>query len=456
MSTVTIATTRTRRPAAKGLVLPQTSNEGLTVAERFVVPNLTIKQILDVVPYVTSAGSRYATLLRTQALALIEIFDAAIFAVLLWVAHTYIPEINPTNVHLQHPSLYTSAHVLAWSIYGFAAGLVKMGWFVLGHECGHGAFSPNQTVNDIIGFIIHSSIGVPYFSWKISHKLHHSNTSHLTKDQPFVPYTREEWGLQPMNPEHENAAGSWVSLELQEAFQEVLEYSTSWSIVSLTGQLFIGWWAYLLADVKGQHRNHPTWANHFLPTSPIFTPQQSKQVLMSSVGVICWFIAIAYAVQTFGFVAVFRTYAVPYMWMTHWLVFITYLQHSDPALPKYEASAFTFARGALSTFDRELMGGPGIVGKISNYLCATATHGICETHIVHHSCSRIPHYHAWEAKTRVDELLRSHGIQPQGNPATWSEAMRILRECKFVESEGEVRFYKNAKGQAARVPVFSQ
>ncbi|KAG8989599.1 hypothetical protein FRB94_000992 [Tulasnella sp. JGI-2019a] len=287
------------------------------------------------------------------------------------------------------------------------------------------------------------------------HKLHHASTSHLTKDQPFVPYTREEWGLDPLNLEKEDLAGSWVSHDLQEVFQEVMEYSPVWNIVSLTGQLFIGWWAYLLADVKGQHRNHPTWTSHFLPSSPIFTPYQSRQVIMSAGGVAIWFAAIFYAIHTFGFLPVFRTYIAPYLWMTHWLVFITYLQHSDPLLPKYEASVFTFARGALSTFDRELMGGPGIFGKVCNYVCATATHGICETHITHHSCSRIPHYHAWEAKKSIDELLKRHGIQPQGNPATWTEALRILRECKFVESEGEVRFYKNAKGQAARVPVFS-
>jgi omega-6 fatty acid desaturase (delta-12 desaturase) len=30
---------------------------------------------------------------------------------------------------------------------------------------------------------------------------------------------------------------------------------------------------------------------------------------------------------------------------------------------------------------------------------------------------------------------------------------RCFRECKFVEDEGNVVFYKNAKGLAVRVPV---
>ena len=31
---------------------------------------------------------------------------------------------------------------------------------------------------------------------------------------------------------------------------------------------------------------------------------------------------------------------------------------------------------------------------------------------------------------------------------------RVFRECKFVEDEGDILFYKNAKGLAASRPVF--
>lgn len=166
----------------------------------------------------------------------------------------------------------------------------------------------------------------------------------------------------------------------------------------------------------------------------------------------------------------------PYLWVNHWLILITFLQHTDPALPHYQASSFTFPRGALSTFDRVLMGGPGIIGSITGWICGTATHGISETHVAHHTCSKIPHYHAWEAKAALDQRLAREGIYLQGNPGTWSEALRIVRECRvgiltypcamlrplmfsfilqFIEDEGEVRFYKNARGKAARVAVFS-
>jgi omega-6 fatty acid desaturase (delta-12 desaturase) len=60
---------------------------------------------------------------------------------------------------------------------------------------------------------------------------------------------------------------------------------------------------------------------------------------------------------------------------------ITFLQHTDPVLPHYSASKWTFARGALATIDRNLL------GPIGPYI----THGICETHVAHHISSKIPH-----------------------------------------------------------------
>ena len=78
--------------------------------------------------------------------------------------------------------------------------------------------------------------------------------------------------------------------------------------------------------------------------------------------------------------------------VNHWLVLITFLQHTDPILPHYRAPEFNFARGALSTFDRELLGD---CGRLMAWFGATATHGISETHVAHHLCSKIPHYHAY-------------------------------------------------------------
>ncbi|KIO29405.1 hypothetical protein M407DRAFT_21470 [Tulasnella calospora MUT 4182] len=285
------------------------------------------------------------------------------------------------------------------------------------------------------------------------HSKHHAQTGHLTGDQVFVPKTRSELGLPHLDHERENLEGTRVSVDLQELLSEALEEAPIVSIFWLTAQLLCGWPLYLIKNATGQ-RSYPRFTNHFVVTKPLFAPHHLKEVFISDIGVFLWVASILYSIKVFGFLKVFRIYLFPYLWVNHWLVLITFLQHTDPALPHYQASAFNFPRGALSTFDRELMGGPGIIGKITGWICGTITHGICETHVTHHICSKIPHYHAWEAREAVNKRLARDGIYVQGNPATWSEALRVMRECKFVEDEGEVRFYKNAQGKTARVPIF--
>lgn len=60
------------------------------------------------------------------------------------------------------------------------------------HECGHQAFSTSKTLNNTIGWVVHSSLLVPYHAWRISHSRHHASTGSLTRDEVFVPRTRKE------------------------------------------------------------------------------------------------------------------------------------------------------------------------------------------------------------------------------------------------------------------------
>jgi omega-6 fatty acid desaturase (delta-12 desaturase) len=115
--------------------------------------------------------------------------------------------------------------------------------------------------------------------------------------------------------------------------------------------------------------------------------------------------------------------------VNHWLVLITFLQHTDPLIPHYRAPEFTFPRGALSTLDRKLFGD---LGAIPAWLGATLTHGISETHVLHHVSSKIPHYNAWEASAALRQRLQRSGIVLDGGAAGWAEVYRCFRECKVV------------------------
>ncbi|KAG8984565.1 hypothetical protein FRB90_005225 [Tulasnella sp. 427] len=442
-----MASTLTNRKAASS----KASSPASTVVEedipKYIVPDITVKDLLGAIPQHCHERSFFRS-------SLYVVWDFAWLGLFLYTATTQIPKINPENISLPHPALYKVARGSAWLFYDFCAGLVGTGLWVIAHECGHQSYSTSKLANNTVGWLLHSALGVPYHSWRITHGKHHAQTSHLTGDQVFVPKTRTERGLPPLNAEKENLEGTKVSLDLQEIFSEALEDAPIMSVVWLTAQLALGWPLYLIRNATGQ-RSYPRFTNHFAPKGPLFAPHQFTDIIISDIGVFIWMACLAYAFKTYGFLNVFRIYFLPYLWVNHWLVLITFLQHTDPALPHYQASAFTFPRGALSTFDRELMGGPGIIGKITGWICATATHGISETHVAHHICSKIPHYNAWEARDAINARLARDGIHVQGNPGTWSEALRVIRECKFIEDEGEVRFYKNAQGKAARVPVFS-
>lgn len=133
-------------------------------------------------------------------------------------------------------------------------------------------------------------------------------------------------------------------------------------------QLF-GWPAYLFTNASGQAW-YPTWTNHFDPKSLIFDARHRSDVLISDAFLIGMFTLLTLFGQKMGgFGEVVKYYGIPYLAVNHWLVMITYLQHTDPQLPHYRADQWNFVRGALCTIDRNLL------GPVGPYLM----HGITET-----------------------------------------------------------------------------
>jgi omega-6 fatty acid desaturase (delta-12 desaturase) len=66
------------------------------------------------------------------------------------------------------------------------------------------------------------SLGVPYHSWRITHAKHHASTGHMTQDQVFVPRTRTQRSLPPLNPEGETLAGASISQEVLKELYDAL------------------------------------------------------------------------------------------------------------------------------------------------------------------------------------------------------------------------------------------
>ena len=237
---------------------------------------------------------------------------------------------------------------------------------MLGHECGHGAFSPSAKLNDTVGFILHILLLTPYFAWKSTHRRHHIYANNLTMDHNYVPPQRQEYESSLMLT--------------SERFEDLVEDSPIFVLLRIILQQAIGFPWYLLTNISaapGSHvRNHstkPLGNSHFAPNGSLFRDTEAPLIFLSDVGLAAACIGLHFAGQHIGYSTLALLYLQPYMWLNHWIVAITYLHHTHPDVPKFEAEAWTFLKGATATVDRDF-------GWIGRHIF----HGIIEYHVVHH------------------------------------------------------------------------
>ncbi|KAK3486692.1 fatty acid desaturase-domain-containing protein [Neurospora hispaniola] len=399
-----------------------------TYGNEFEVPDFTIKDIRDAIPahcFERSALHSLAHVVR----------DIIYLTVTFYVWNKYVtPEYIPMK----------AARVVLWGLYTFMQGLFGTGLWVLAHECGHQAFSPSRLINDTVGWVLHSALLVPYFSWKFSHSKHHKATGNIERDMVFVPRTREQFASRIGRFVHE--------------ISELTEETPIYTLIHLIGQQLIGWPNYLMTNVtghnfherqregrgKGKKNGWFTGVNHFNPSSPLYEEREAPWIIVSDIGIAIAATALIYLGNTFGWSNMFVWYFLPYLWVNHWLVAITYLQHTDPSLPHYTPDQWNFVRGAAATIDREF----GFIGR-------HLLHGIIETHVLHHYVSTIPFYHADEASEAIKKVMgRHYRADVQDGPIGFIKAMwKAARWCQWVEptegAEGKgkgVLFYRNQNG----------
>jgi fatty acid desaturase len=316
--------------------------------------------------------------------------------------------------------------VAGWSLYAFWMGTILTGPWVLGHECGHGAFSPSQTFNDVVGFVVHQALLVPYFAWQYTHAKHHRRTNHLTDGESHVPSTGVENGLGPHND--------------RQSFYAVLHEAMgdgAFAVFQIWTHLVIGWPLYLLglaSTGKLKHDGTPlngAVADHFRPHSPMFPAKMSTKILLSTVTEIVTLAGLIYLGHTVGHIKVFLWYWCPYFYVNAWLVLYTWLQHTDPSVPQYGDGEWTWVKGALSTIDRPY----GIFDFFH--------HTIGSTHVVHHLFHEMPWYNAGKATVAVKAFLEPQGLYNY-DPTHWILAMwRIAHTCHYVEADTGIQYFKS-------------
>jgi omega-6 fatty acid desaturase (delta-12 desaturase) len=283
-------------------------------------------------------------------------------------------------------SLFVSAPL--WALYSFVQGCFFTGLWILAHECGHDSFSDNVTVNAVTGWFLHSMLMVPFFSWKFSHARHHRYHNHMEKDTVFVPHRKSEVDSRKTEPS-----------VLGKIIDHTAADTPIVTIVALIFHQVLGWPAYILMNAgagvksltKSDRKSTASYKqSHLDPTAHVFTPSEASFVALSNVGLALTTGALYLASKSVGISTVLLAYGLPYLWMNHWIgkslgsaptrrgssftiVAITYLHHTHPEAPHYEAEDWTFIKGAASTVDREF----GFIGR-------HIFHGIIEYHVVHH------------------------------------------------------------------------
>ncbi|KAG6913297.1 hypothetical protein DXG01_008117, partial [Tephrocybe rancida] len=275
-------------------------------------------------------------------------------------------------------------------------GLIFTGIWVIGHECGHGAFSDYKILNDVLGFITHTLLWTPYFSWKISHHRHHSHHASMERDEVFVPKTREDLNIP------EEVEGEMIK------FSEIFADTPIYTLGMLISQQLLAFPAYLSNSV-------------------LFTKGQRNAVMVSNVGLAIMVRGTIYMYERYGGVNLVKYYAIPWLVVTHWFAMITFLQHTDPELPHYRGNAWNFQRGAAATMDRNFLGWQG-------------------SFFLHDFFPKMPFYHGAAATEHLKAFIGGY-YQYSDKPA-FQALWDNYKRCQFVDNSGDIIFYRDMNGQA--------
>ena len=298
--------------------------------------------------------------------------------------------------HLDAQPLAPALRLLLWLAYAVVQGTVCTGLWVIAHECGHGGFSSYPAVNDAVGLVTHSALLVPYFSWKFSHARHHAGTGSLTRDEVFVPPTAVQFG----------GKADMLKTERGRAFK-------------LAATLLLGWPLYLVKNA-GSLKYAGKHADHFWPWSPIFVSAKERLlVAVSDVALVAVLLGLRSVALVHGAGWVMKAYGMPLVVVNFWLVMITLLQHSHPALPHFGDAQWDWLRGACSTVDRDY-----------GWLLNTLHHHIADTHVAHHIFSSLPHYHAVEATAALRKVMGPYAMKDDRN--VFSAMWQDWRDCVYV------------------------
>lgn len=304
---------------------------------------------------------------------------------------------------------------IGWGFYAFWQGSAFTGLWVLAHECGHGGFSASKRINDSVGFVLHSSLLVPYFSWQFSHAKHHAKTNNLVDGESHNPDTADD-----------------LSYLLGINYYKLYDLlgDDGFAAFQLFAHLVVGWPIYLLTNATGGRRafgGKPVTGimDHFRPSSGLFPRQWSRRIAASTAGVLLAITCLAQLGRIFGAARIFFLYVPAYLVCNGWLVLYTWLQHTHEDLAHYGDDEWSWVKGALSTIDRPYSECFGFHDWMH--------HRIGSTHVFHHVFSAAPCYKAVEATRHLKAFLEPRGLYNYDKRPILQAAWETAKRCHGVD-----------------------
>jgi len=272
-----------------------------------------------------------------------------------------------------HPIVW----LVGWAAFIFYQGVNFTAIWVLAHECGHGAFTKYEWLNDLVGYILHTALLVPYFPWKFTHASHHHYTNNIEKDEVWVPQVTKD---------RENDLKAFTERTT------TLKGTVGTAIQAFVVSIF-GWPVYLATNSTAAQKTD-NFVNHFMYSDELFRGKPQWKIHASTAGMIVWACVIAYLATVLGSGVMLKLYVLPLLVCNFFLVAITYLQHTHESVAHYKDSEWNWLLGALCTIDRTM--GSFLDRKL---------HLIHVTHVCHHLFSYIPFYHSKEVTESIKPIL---------------------------------------------------
>lgn len=286
---------------------------------------------------------------------------------------------------------------LLWQLPALAAAWLFAGWaltgiFVIGHDCGHMAFSERRWVNELVGHLCLAVEFTGFHNWRIWHNYHHAKTQLRAVDP--------DW------PEKMMTRAEYEQAKLGEKAHVRLGFGTPLGML-------VGFWV-------GMFRR--TFMKTLAPQIPL-ARSASRELLFSSLTMFGSCAALSWLlVHTGGVWMAAKYYWVPSFIAAAHGAMLTYLHHTSGDALVFDRADWTPFRGqVVSTFNV----------RFPRWI--EAMWFDINIHLPHHLAPKIPWYHL---KTAAEAIRAARSEWYQERQFSFAYLVRSWKRPLIERAEG--------------------